>query len=269
MMHIMKDIDGRKSMNILAVGDVVNESGLAFLRKKLRGLQRLVGADFTVVNGENAAGTGILPRQADEILDAGADVVTLGNHAFRRKEICPYLDDSPYILRPLNLAPQVPGRGWGEYDSPMGPVMVVNLIGRCGMDFGPDNPFLAVERLLKEHAPRFVLIDFHAEATSEKLAMAYLLDGRVSALWGTHTHVQTSDGAVFPKGTGYITDLGMTGPAVSVLGVKAEQSIRMFMGDPYVPFSGAPGPAKLECAVFTLDDATGLCTEVRALRIEE
>ncbi|MBR3554871.1 MAG: YmdB family metallophosphoesterase [Oscillospiraceae bacterium] len=256
-------------MNILAVGDVVNESGLAFLRKKLRGLQRLVGADFTVVNGENAAGTGILPRQADEILDAGADVVTLGNHAFRRKEICPYLDDSPYILRPLNLAPQVPGRGWGEYDSPMGPVMVVNLIGRCGMDFGPDNPFLAVERLLKEHAPRFVLIDFHAEATSEKLAMAYLLDGRVSALWGTHTHVQTSDGAVFPKGTGYITDLGMTGPALSVLGVKAEQSIRMFMGDPYVPFSGAPGPAKLECAVFTLDDATGLCTEVRALRIEE
>ena len=256
-------------MNILAVGDVVNESGMAFLRKKLRGLQRLVGADFTVVNGENAAGTGILPRQADEILDAGADVVTLGNHAFRRKEICPYLDDSTYILRPLNLAPQVPGRGWGEYDSPMGPVMVVNLIGRCGMDFGPDNPFLAIERLLKEHAPRFVLIDFHAEATSEKLAMAYLLDGRVSALWGTHTHVQTSDGTVFPKGTGYITDLGMTGPAISVLGVKAEQSIRMFMGDPYVPFSGAPGPAKLECAVFTLDDATGLCTEVRALRIEE
>ena len=256
-------------MNILAIGDVVNESGLGFLRKKLRGLQRLVGADFTVVNGENAAGTGILPRQADEILDAGADVITLGNHAFRRKEINTYLDDCDYILRPLNLAPQVPGRGWGEYETAAGTVMVVNLIGRCGMDFGPDNPFLAVERLLKERSTRFVLIDFHGEATSEKLAMAYFLDGRVSAVWGTHTHVQTSDGAVFPAGTGYITDLGMTGPAVSVLGVKPEQSVRMFLGDPYVPFSGASGPAKLECAVFSLDDSTGLCTEVRALRIEE
>ena len=256
-------------MNILAVGDVVNESGLRFLRKKLRGLQKLTGADFTVVNGENAAGTGILPRQAEEILDAGADLITLGNHAFRRKEIAPYLDDNPRILRPLNLAPQVPGRGWGEYETPAGPLLAVNLIGRCGMDFGPDNPFLAAERLLKEHKPRFILIDFHAEATSEKLAMAYFLDGRVSALWGTHTHVQTSDGAVFPKGTGYITDLGMTGPAVSVLGVKPEQSVRMFLGDPYAPFSGAEGPAKLECALFSLDDATGLCTEVQALRIEE
>ncbi len=255
--------------NILAVGDVVGGAGLKYLRKVLPELRREYDAAFTVVNGENASDVGLTPDQAEDMFTAGADVVTLGNHAFRRKEICPYLDDSPYILRPLNLAPQVPGRGWGEYETPVGSVLVVNLIGRCGMDFGPDNPFLAIERLLKEHAPRFVLIDFHAEATSEKLAMAYLLDGRVSALWGTHTHVQTSDGAVFPKGTGYITDLGMTGPAVSVLGVKAEQSIRMFMGDPYVPFSGASGPAKLECAVFTLDDATGLCTEVRALRIEE
>ena len=244
-------------MNILAVGDVVNESGLAFLRKKLRGLQRLTGADFTVVNGENAAGTGILPRQADEMLDAGADVVTLGNH------------DCAYILRPLNLAPQTPGRGWAEYDTPAGSVLTVNLIGRCGMDFGPDNPFLALEKLLKERKPRFTLIDFHAEATSEKLAMAFFVDGRVSALWGTHTHVQTSDGGVLPNGTGYITDLGMTGPALSVLGVKPEQSVSMFLGNPYAPFSGASGPAKLECAVFTLDDETGLCTEVRALRIEE
>ena len=256
-------------MNILAIGDVVNESGLRFLRKKLRGLQKLTGADFTVVNGENAAGTGILPRQAEEMLDAGADVITLGNHAFRRKEILPYLDDNPRILRPLNLAPQVPGRGWTICETPVGPVMAVNLIGRCDMDFGPDNPFHAIDRLLKEGKPPFVLVDFHAEATSEKLAMAFHLDGRVSALWGTHTHVQTSDGGVFPKGTGYITDLGMTGPALSVLGVRPEQSVRMFLGDPYAPFTGADGPAKLECALFTLDDATGLCTEVQALRIEE
>jgi len=256
-------------MVILAVGDVVNGSGLRFLQSKLRGLKKLTEADFTVVNGENAAGTGLTPRQAEELLDAGADVITLGNHTFRRPEIVPFLDDNRQILRPLNYAPQVPGRGWGRYDTSFGEVLVVNLIGRCGMDFGPDNPFLAVDRLLKEERAKYILVDFHAEATSEKLAMGYHLDGRVSAVWGTHTHVQTSDAAVFPKGTGYITDLGMTGPAVSVLGVKPEQSVSMFLGNPHVPFSGAAGPAKLECAVFTLDDATGLCTEARALRIEE
>ena len=254
-------------MNILAIGDVVNESGLGFLRKKLRGLQRLVGADFTVVNGENAAGTGILPRQADEILDAGADVITLGNHAFRRKEINAYLDDCDYILRPLNLAPQVPGRGWGEYETAAGTVMVVNLIGRCGMDFGPDNPFLAVERLLKERSPRFVLIDFHGEATSEKLAMAYFLDGRVSAVWGTHTHVQTSDGAVFPAGTGYITDLGMTGPIASVLGVRIQQSVESFLGGLPGRYQSADGPCKAQGCLFTLDSATGLCTAVEPVDI--
>jgi len=256
-------------VNILAVGDVVNESGLRFLKKKLRSLQRMTGADFTVVNGENVSGTGITPRQADEVLDAGADVITLGNHTFRRSEIGPYLDDCDRILRPLNYAPQVPGRGWGEFDSPAGPILVVNLIGRCDMDFGPDNPFLAVDKLLRERKPRLALVDFHAEATSEKLAMAYHLDGRVSALWGTHTHVQTSDAMVFPKGTGYITDLGMTGPAVSVLGVKPEQSVSMFLGNPHVPFTGAPGPCKLECAVFTLEESSGRCTAVQALRIEE
>ena len=256
-------------MIILAVGDVVNESGLRFLTRKLRGLQRLTGADFTLVNGENAAGTGILPRQADEILDAGADVITLGNHGFRRKEILPYLDDCGRILRPLNLAPQSPGRGWAEYETPAGTVLAVNLIGRCGMDFGPDNPFLAMEKLLKDHSPRFILVDFHAEATSEKLAMAYHLDGKISALWGTHTHVQTSDAAVFPGGTGYITDLGMTGPTLSVLGVKPEQSVALFRGDPRRRFETAEGPCKLEGAVFTLDGDTGRCLAAETLRLED
>ena len=256
-------------MRVLAVGDVVSENGLRFLRTKLRGLIRLTGADFTVVNGENACGTGILPRQAEEILDAGADLITLGNHGFRRKEIFPYLEDERRILRPLNYAPQVPGRGWTEVETRHGPLLAVNLIGRCGMDFGPDNPFHAIDRLLKERKPRFLLLDFHAEATSEKLAMGYYLDGRASAVWGTHTHVQTSDAMVLPKGTGYITDLGMTGPAISVLGVRPEQSIRMFLGDPPAPYAAASGPAKLECALFTLDDATGLCTAAEALRIEE
>ena len=255
-------------MIILAVGDVVNDSGVEFLRKKLRGLIRLTGADFTVVNGENAAGTGLLPRQANDILDAGADCITLGNHAFRREQIFDYLDDTDCILRPLNFAPQAPGHGFCEFDTRKGTLLAVNLIGRCDMDFGPDNPFLAVDKLLKEHPARFTLVDLHAEATAEKLAMAYHLDGRVSALWGTHTHVQTSDAQVFPKGTGYITDLGMTGPKNSVLGVNPPDSVRMFLGYPRTAFTGAPGPCKLECAVFTLDDKTGLCTNAEALRIE-
>lgn len=255
-------------MIILAVGDVVNDSGVDFLRKKLRGLIRLTGADFTVVNGENAAGTGLLPRQANDIFDAGADCITLGNHAFRREQIFDYLDDTDGILRPLNFAPQTPGRGYCEFDTRKGKLLAVNLIGRCDMDFGPDNPFLAIDKLLKEHPARFTLVDFHAEATAEKLAMAYHLDGRVSALWGTHTHVQTSDAQVFPRGTGYITDLGMTGPKNSVLGVNPSDSVRMFLGYPRAAFTGAPGPCKLECAVFTLDDQTGLCTNAEALRIE-
>jgi metallophosphoesterase (TIGR00282 family) len=245
------------------VGDVVNESGLGFLRKKLRGLQKLVGADFTVVNGENAAGTGILPRQADEILDAGADVVTLGNHAFRRKEICPYLDDSPYILRPLNLAPQVPGRGWGEYETPMGSVLVVNLIGRCGMDFGPDNPFLAIEKLLKERRARFVLVDLHAEATSEKRALGFYLDGRVSAVFGTHTHVATADEQLLPGGTAYITDAGMTGVVHSVLGVTIESATEKMRTGLPVRFQQAEGAATLSCVLAEIDNATG-----RAVSIE-
>ncbi len=219
-----------------------------------------------MVNGENAAGTGILPRQADEILDAGADVVTLGNHAFRRKEICPYLDDSPYILRPLNLAPQVPGRGWGEYETPMGSVLVVNLIGRCGMDFGPDNPFLMMDRILAETAEaRIHLVDFHAEATSEKLAMGFMLDGKVTAVWGTHTHVPTADARVLPGGTGYITDLGMTGPKHSVIGIEPGLSISKFRGDVYSRYKAAGGSCWLCGAVFTVDKDTGRCTAVRQI----
>jgi len=254
-------------VNILAVGDIVGKTGLQMLSRSLRGIKKLKNIVFTVVNGENASGVGLTPQQAEEIFAAGADVITLGNHAWGRSEICDYLDDCRYILRPANFAPQSPGRGYGVFDSPFGPVLVMNLIGRCGMDFGPDNPFLAAEAILKKTDTKMILADFHAEATSEKLAMAYMLDGRVSALWGTHTHVQTSDCRVFPKGTGYITDLGMTGPAESVLGVKPEQSIAMFRGDMRPRFETAPGEAKLECAVFTVDTETGLCTAAEAMRI--
>ena len=255
--------------NILVIGDVVGKSGLDFLYDKLRGVKRYYDAAFTVVNGENASNLGITPQQADMILNAGADVITLGNHTFRRMSIVPYLDDCPYILRPLNLAPQNPGRGYGVFDAPFGKVMTVNLIGRLGLDFGPDNPFLAMDRLLKEEHPAVTIVDFHAEATSEQLAMGFHLDGRASAVYGTHTHVQTSDATVLPKGTGYVTDVGMTGPAVSVLGVKPEQSVAMFLGNPRERFDSAPGPAKLEGAVFCVDTDSGRCLKAETVRITE
>ena len=193
---------------VLAVGDVVGAPGLRFLQQKLRGIKRLYGADFCVVNGENANVVGITPQQADAMLDAGADVITLGNHTWNRREILPYLDECGYILRPANFLPSLPGRGWGIFETKAGPVAVVNLIGRCSMDFGPDNPFRVIDKILRDIGDIPVLIDFHAEATSEKLAMGYYLDGKISALWGTHTHVPTADEQVLPNGTGYQTDLG-------------------------------------------------------------
>lgn len=254
---------------VLAVGDVCAASGVAYLGQKLRGLKKLYGVDFCVVNGENACVVGITPRQAEEIFDAGADVITLGNHAFHRREIADYLDDNPYILRPANLSPLYSGKGLGVYDTGAGAVAVINLIGRCNMDFGPDNPFLLAEKLLRQVQTRLILVDFHAEATSEKLAFGYWADGRVSAVWGTHTHVPTADEMILPKGTGYVTDLGMTGPAVSVLGVRPEQSISLFRGGPRSRFEPAPGPCKLEAALFTLDTATGLCTGVERVMIHD
>ena len=251
---------------VLAVGDVVGAPGLSFLGKKLRALRQQTHADFCIVNGENASMTGLTPAQADAILDAGADVITLGNHTWNRREICPYLDDCSRILRPANFAPQIPGRGWGIFPCRDREIAVVNLIGRCDMNFGPDNPFTKIEAILQKTGKTPVFLDFHAEATSEKLAMGYLLDGRVSAVFGTHTHVPTADAGILPKGTGYVTDLGMTGPAVSVLGVKPEQSIAMFRGELTSRFEAAPGPCVMQAVLFTVDGATNLC--LRAERVD-
>ena len=244
---------------VLAVGDVVGNPGLDRICRSLRKLKREVGADFVIVNGENAAVVGMTPRQGEEILDAGADVITMGNHTFGKRELVDYLDDCPQILRPANLAPQTPGKGWAIFDTKAGPVAVIDLIGRCNMDYGPDNPFLQIEKILKEADVKIRLVEIHAEATSEKLAMGYMLDGRVSAVWGTHTHVPTADAQVLPKGTGYVTDLGMTGPKHSVLGIRPDLSIAKFRGDLTSRYQWADGPTKLEAVLFTIDAATGKC----------
>ena len=244
---------------VLAVGDVVGNPGMDRICRSLRKLKRDTGADFVIVNGENAAVVGMTPRQGEDILDTGADVITMGNHTFGKRELVDYLDDCPQILRPANLAPQSPGKGWAIFDSKAGPVAVIDLIGRCNMDYGPDNPFLQIEKILKEVDTKLVFVEIHAEATSEKLAMGYMLDGRVSAVWGTHTHVPTADVQVLPKGTGYVTDLGMTGPKHSVLGIRPELSIAKFRGDLTSRYQWADGPTKLEAVLFTIDSATGKC----------
>ena len=254
-------------IRVLCVGDVVGAPGIERVRRSLRKLKNSLGADFVIVNGENASVVGITPDQAEDILDAGADVVTLGNHSFGKREIVRFLEDSDRILRPANYAPQAPGRGWAVYDPRFGEVAVIDLIGRCAMDYTPDNPFLLVEKILKKITAKIILVEMHAEATSEKLAMGYLLDGRVSAVWGTHTHVPTADARVFPKGTGYVTDLGMTGPRESVLGIRPDLSIAKFRGDLTERYRWADGPTKLEGVLFTIDASSGRC--LRAERIDQ
>lgn len=253
---------------ILAVGDVVGENGLAHLERCLRPTKKRYDVHFAVVNGENARMVGLEREDAEAMLDAGADVVTLGNHSFGRPRIGPFLDECPYLLRPLNLGERAPGRGWGVFDCGRVQIGVLNLIGRVDMRLLSENPFRAADRVLSEgDRPQFTLVDFHAEATSEKLAMAAYLDGRVSALWGTHTHVPTADEEVLPRGTGYLSDLGMTGAVRGVLGIDPGQSVEGFLGGLPGRYRPAAGPCKMQGAVFTLDDATGLCTAVERIDI--
>ena len=244
---------------VLAVGDVVGNPGLERIRRSLRYLKRKMQADFVIVNGENASVVGITPQQAEDIFDAGADVITLGNHTFAKREIVDYMEDNQNVLRPANFAPQSPGRGWEIFQTRCGPVAVIDLQGRVNMDYTPDNPFLQVEKICKQIDTKIVLVEIHAEATSEKLAMGYMLDGKVSAVWGTHTHVPTADAQVLPKGTGYVTDLGMTGPRNSVLGIRPDLSIAKFRGDLTGRYQWAEGATKLEAVLFTIDTETGLC----------
>ena len=252
---------------VLCVGDVVGNPGMDRVCRSLRQLKRKLGADFTIVNGENAAVVGMTPNQAEDIFDAGADVITMGNHTFGKRELVDYLEDNSRVLRPANYAPQAPGHGWGIYETKAGDVAVIDLQGRCNMDYGPDNPFLAVEKILKEIKTKLIFVELHAEATSEKLAMGYMLDGRITALWGTHTHVPTADAQVLPKGTGYVTDLGMTGPKHSVLGIRPDLSIAKFRGDLTERYRWAEGETKLEAVLFTVDTSAGRCTKAERVDV--
>ena len=249
-------------LRVLAIGDVVAASGLQYVCRRLDRIKKEHGIDFCIVNGENCANVGINPEQAESLFDAGADVITLGNHAFSQRYIVPMVEDCPNLLRPANFSPLTPGRGWNLYDTRVGTVAVLVLAGRVAMDYTPDNPFLLAERLIKKLNTKLIFVELHAEATSEKLAMGYHLDGQISALWGTHTHVPTADLQILPKGTGYVTDLGMSGPRYGILGIKPELSIARFRGELTRRYEPASGACKLEGAIFTVDATTGKCSGV-------
>ena len=248
-------------MKILAIGDVCGTPGVDILRSKLHHLKKTCGADLVIVNGENACGRGISPQLADDIFQAGADVITLGNHSFANRQICDYLDEHKDIIRPSHLHPSLPGRGYTVVDAGAYRVCVANLIGRLNMDFNAACPFAEADRIMKEAEADLFVFDFHAEATSEKRAFGFYLDGRAAAVYGTHTHIPTADACVLPKGTAYMTDLGMTGSIESVIGIKAEQSIQYFRGYLAPRFEASDKDCRIQGFVFETDGRLAVSAE--------
>ncbi len=249
----------------------MGRSARLVLRERLRELRKAAGIDLVVANGENASGgKGIKPEAFEELLDAGIDVVTTGNHVWQYRQIEPVLDREARLLRPANLPTGNPGHGVTRVRARDGTeVVVVNLIGRVFLGTS-DCPFREVDRILEAEGERggLVFVDMHAEATSEKVAMGWHLDGRVAAVAGTHTHVQTADERILPGGTGYITDVGMCGPIDSVIGMRTEQVLYRFRTQRPVHFDVARGPIWIQGAVFDLAPEGGRCRSVERLRLE-
>jgi len=256
-------------LKILFIGDIVGKPGRKTVRELLPGLKRELGCEAVIANGENSSGgLGLTPGVFTELLDTGVDLVTSGNHIWKRKEIYPLLDD-PRLLRPANYPDPAPGTGCGVLETSAGVrVGVLNLMGRTFLEPGTDCPFRTADRLLENLAgTRIIIVDFHAEATSEKLAMGLYLDGRVSAVIGTHTHIQTSDCRVLPGGTAYITDAGMTGSNSGIIGAEKEEILKKFLTGIPFRFKVAKGEERLEGAVIEVDESTGKASEIISVRV--
>ncbi len=256
-------------MNILCIGDVVGSVGCKFLMKTLPAFKKLKGVDMVIANGENSSdGNGITPASAKQLFDSGVDVITSGNHAFRRKESYEYYDSCDTLIRPANYPEATtPGRGYTVVDMLKWQVCVINMMGVMYLE-ALDCPYKTIDKILNETQKyKIRILDFHAEATAEKRALGYYLDGKISAMFGTHTHVQTADETVLPKGTGYITDVGMTGTVESVLGVKKEIAIAKFKNKMPVRFDLANGDCRMDCILFTVDDKTGKTTSAERFSI--
>jgi metallophosphoesterase (TIGR00282 family) len=259
-------------MKVIVIGDIVGKPGRKALSASLKRLKEQHEAEFVVANAENAAeGAGIVPRVGDEILGAGVDVMTSGNHIYDKKDVIKYIENEPRLLRPANYASDTPGRGvWLGSTQSGTPVAVINVQGRVFMP-PTDCPFKTADRLVAEIGNRasVIIVDHHAEATSEKQAMGRYLDGRVSVVVGTHTHVQTADEQLLPGGTAYITDLGMTGPYDSIIGVESHLVINRFLRGMPTRFETATGDARLCGVVVDIDERTGKAISIERLQVKE
>ena len=257
-------------MRILVLGDVVGRPGRGAIRELVPSLITSERVDLAMANAENASGgMGVDVKSAEELFSAGIHVLTSGNHIWKKKEIFPYMEENPRLLRPANYPPGAPGRGWFEWEGPHGlRVLVVNLEGRVFMR-SLEDPFRYVDAILQEHRhySPVVLVDMHAEATSEKMAMGWFLDGRVSLVYGTHTHVQTADERILPGGTAYITDLGMCGPLDSVIGIEKEIVIEGFLSQRPRRFEVARDNVVLQGVLLDVDEESGKAKNIRRIRV--
>lgn len=254
-------------MKILMIGDVVSQVGCDYVREKLPKLKKELGVDVTIANGENSAiGNGILPNSANSLFDSGVDIITTGNHTFRRFEIYSYIDENPALIRPINFPKGTPGNGYYIYDGGNFQLCVVNLMGLSYLE-PLDCPFKAMDNLLEQIDCKNIIVDFHAEATGEKKAMAYYLDGRVSAVIGTHTHTQTADEQILKNKTAFMTDVGMTGPIDSILGVAPECIIKKLKTHLPVRFEVPDSQCAMDCVLIDIDKKNGNATGIKRMKI--
>lgn len=260
-------------LNILFIGDIVGNSGRTVIKENLLRLKKELDIHLVIANAENAAGgLGITGTIAKDLHSSGVDVLTLGNHTWSKSEALTYIETDEYLIRPANMSNYWPGKGYCVVKTPVGNVIVINLLGRVSMT--PANcPFEVADEMILGLKARFntkmTVIDFHAEATSEKQAFARYFDGRVSLVAGTHTHVQTADETIFERGTGYITDVGMTGPVESIIGMNIEGSIKRFVQKLPVPYLVANGPGILSAIFAKIDEKTGQTMEIRRFKGEK
>lgn len=260
-------------MKLLAIGDVCGSIGCEAVGRILPSLKKTKKIDAVIINGENSAdGNGIVPESADRLFSYGADVITGGNHSMRRKSVLDYLDEKPFVLRPHNITDAQSGKGYCLLDMGYARIAVINLMGKIYLDkVAASCPFEAADALISKaenDGAGIIAVDFHAEATSEKRALGIYLDGRVSVFFGTHTHVQTADEQILKNETGYITDLGMTGPEDSVLGVKSEIIIDRLKNGGKAGFRLADGECRLDGCIFDIDVKSGKCTGVERISLK-
>ena len=254
-------------MKILAVGDLVGETGLERLKKDLPNLQEAENIDFTIVNGENVAGgMGMTTKNFHELNKLNIDVITMGNHTWGKKDIFSFID-KPNIIRPANYSRGVPGHGYTIVEKNNKKIAVINLIGRTDMGILSENPFTTLDDILKRINADIKILDFHAEATAEKIAMGYYVDGRITAMFGTHTHVQTADEKILENGTGYITDIGMTGPRKSVIGMDVDTSLKRFVTSLPERYKLAMGECILNGVIFEIDDENCRTKEIYRINL--